>query len=99
MFASWKIGVNHTHTCCVSFNDGSFLYVCVHLYIYINYKIFMYSYLYLDILAYYLHITLMISINLFPARGAFITQDCTDGMHWNLCGSESNTVYIHTLYI
>ena len=59
----------------------------------------MYSYLHLHILAYYLHITLMISINLFQpfhGRGAFITQDCTDGMHWNLCGSESN---IHTYVI
>lgn len=61
----------------------------------------MYSYLHLHILAYYLHMTLMISINLFQpfhGRGAFITQDCTDGMHWNLCGSESN-IHTYVIYI
>ena len=46
MFASWKIGVNHTHV--VSMID----HFCMYVYIYI-YIIFMYSYLYLHILAYY----------------------------------------------
>ena len=45
----------------------------------------------------------MISSNLFrpfPARGAFTTQDCTDGMHWNLRASESNMhTYVLYMYI